>query len=174
MACGERVIGEGGFGHVLAVVEGAIDAERADVVAVGGELFFLQLADAAFWIENDHADIGHSMECAGDGAAGVARGGDENGGLRAVCGFGQVSDELGHETGAEILEGEGRAMKQLNEMYGVFQWCDDHWEIESFPANVVEVGVGDGGSEEGGEDVGCVFGEGAVGPVAPEARRQGG
>lgn len=153
---------------MLAVVEGAVDAERTDVVAVGGELFFLKSADAVFWIEDHHANIGDPMECTGNGTPGVARGGDEDGGSRAARGFGQVGDEAGHETGTEILEGEGRAVKKFDEVYGVIQRSDGYRKIESVPANPVEVARGNGGSEEGCEDVSGVIREGAIRPFAPE------
>jgi hypothetical protein len=70
---------EGLFDHALTVVEGAVDFQGGDVFAEGGELQFLYAADLAGGIEDDDVYAFYVIEAAGDGAAGVSRGGDEYG-----------------------------------------------------------------------------------------------
>ena len=65
-------------------------------------MLFLDLADAALWVEQDHVDAVDVVEALGHGAAGVAAGGDEDGDLLVA----EVGDGPGQEAGADVLEGE--------------------------------------------------------------------
>ena len=106
---------EGGLHQPLAVVEGAVDLQRGNVVAEGGELLFLEPGDLALRIEDDHPRPRHPVEGGGDRAAGVAGSGDQHGQL-AVLAAGQPGHQPGHEARAEILEGERRPVEELEDV----------------------------------------------------------
>ena len=93
---------EGFLDHGLTIVEGAVDLQGLDVVAHGGELLFLDLADAPFRVKQDHVDAVDVVESLGDSTASVAAGGDEDGDLLVA----EVADGPGEEARADVLEGE--------------------------------------------------------------------
>ena len=92
----ELGVEEGFLDHGLAIVEGAVDFQGLHVAADRRQLLFLDLADAAFRIEQDHVDAVDVVEALGHGAAGVAAGGDEDGDFLVA----EVGDGPGQEAGA--------------------------------------------------------------------------
>ena len=83
MAGGQRGVGERLLHQALAVVEGAVDSHRRDVVAEGGELRLLDGAHPAARVEHDDAGAGHAVEGVRHCPAGVARRGDQHGDRRS-------------------------------------------------------------------------------------------
>lgn len=111
----ELFIGEGLLDQTLAIVEGAGDFKGGNVLAECGELFFLSVTDALGWIEDDDANAGHVKKAVGNRAAGISRSGDKNGEWTGFA-ANKIAHEARHETGAEILEREGGAMKELKDV----------------------------------------------------------
>ena len=79
-----------------------------DVAAHGGELLFLDFANAPFWVEQD-VDAVDIVESLSDSTACVAAGGDEDRGLFVA----EVADGPCKEACADVLEGEGRAVEEF-------------------------------------------------------------
>ena len=106
---------ERGFDQRLAVVEGAIDLERADVVAPAGELVLLARRRPGL------SGTARRRECRGapmkrcrNGAAGVARGGDEDRERARIAGACERAlHERRQKARADVLESGGRPVKQL-------------------------------------------------------------
>ena len=71
VGAGERAGGlelgveEGFLDHGLAIVKGAVDFQGLDVAADRGELLFLDFADAAFRVQEDHVDAVDVVEALG-------------------------------------------------------------------------------------------------------------
>ena len=109
------LVGEGLFDEALTIVEAAGDFQGGDVLAEGRELLFLSFADAFGRIEDDDADTGDIEKSVGDSAAGVTRGGHEDGELPRFA-----ADEIAHEasqkTSAKILEGESGTVEELEDV----------------------------------------------------------
>ena len=132
----EIAIGKGGLGELLTVVEGALDGQCTDVLAEGRELSFLEIADLSVGEEDDDPGVGETEERIGHRAAGVARGGDED---RESL-FGAVACAHGprHETRADILEGEGGPVEELELMDAVRQGGEGNREVERALDDLVE------------------------------------
>ncbi len=109
----EAVVVEHALHERLAVVEGAVDLERMDVVVVRGRHHPpLHVGDAA--VRKQHVEIGAgaAAERFDRRAAGVARGRDHHGGALAALRE-DVVHQPAQELHRQILEGERRAVKQL-------------------------------------------------------------
>ena len=82
-----------------------------DIAPEGRHLTLLQAADLPLGIEHHDIDARHVVEPVRHGAARVARGGRED--HQPFVGGSQQPDRAAHEPGAEILEGAGWAVEQL-------------------------------------------------------------
>ena len=123
----QLVVGERLLDQPLAVVERAVNRHGEDVVAERRHLRFLDVADLALRIEHDDARVGNAVERLRDGAAGVARRGDENRQRRAVR---EVVQQARLDAGADVLEGEGRPVKQLERPHAFGDLDERDGEIE--------------------------------------------
>ncbi len=93
---------------------GAVDLERADVVAPARELVLLARRDLAFREQHADADAAAPVKGRRDGAAGVARRGDEDRQRARIAGASQRAlHERRQEARADVLERGGRPVKQL-------------------------------------------------------------
>ena len=124
----------------LAVVEGPGDRERRHVVAPAGQLLFLPGRHAASRVEDRHASPGPTVECGGDGATCVPRSCHQNGQRSRFVRLRprEVFHALGQEARAEILEGRGGAVEQLEDSGVVAEVLEGHREIERPPAHALE------------------------------------
>ena len=107
----ERGVREGGLDQRLAVVEGAVDGEGGDVLAQGRELPLLEGGDPAARVEHHGPHPAPLPERLRHRRPGVAAGGGEDGDRML-----RIADQLEHggeEAGAEVLEGQGRPVEQL-------------------------------------------------------------
>ena len=98
----------------MTVVEAAGDGVRPHVPALAVEhrqLRFLRRADAAVGIQDDDAGVRDAVEGMRDGAAGVAGGRGEDGERLAAAV--ERRHQPRHHARADVLEGEGRPVKQL-------------------------------------------------------------
>ena len=129
MAGREPGVREGGFYQRLAVVEGAVDGEGGDILAQGRELPFLEGGDAAARIEHHGPHPLPLPERLGDRRAGVAAGGGEDG--DRMAGIAHQVEHGGEEAGAEVLEGQGRPMEQLEGEDAGADFHQRHREVES-------------------------------------------
>ena len=139
-------IQEGGLDQGLAVVEAAIDLQGGDVLSQGGELALLDGTDAPLGVEDEDMRAGNAQEAVRDGAAGVAGRGDEDIDIPLLR---EMPEETGHETGAYVLEGEGRPMEEFQ---GVDPFLDHHGravEGKRFCDDAVQLGAGNVLTEEG-------------------------
>ena len=109
----EFLVHESRLDKRLAVVEHAIHFEGCDVLSEGGELAFLNLAYLPLRIEhidvnavNTEESIGYSRTC-------IARSSNEHVDFLLAFLTHEVLQQTGHEARAYILEGEGRAMEEL-------------------------------------------------------------
>src|SRR6185312_6042846 len=97
------------------------DGERMHVLAPAGELLFLSRRNQAPRIENDHIDARLAMKSRGHGTAGIAGGRDQNRETRVLRP--QADETLGQKPGAEILEGRGGPVKQLESVAALASSC---------------------------------------------------
>jgi len=123
----QGAIAKGIFYEFLAIVEAAVYLECSDVFAIGRKLRFLDAADLAGGVKDDNVYAGHVVEAAGYGSAGITGGSDEDG-----YGFGitlhEVAEAAAHEAGADVFEGEGGTVVELE---GPGVRCDgDQGKIE--------------------------------------------
>jgi hypothetical protein len=114
----EFLIQEGLFDEALAVVERAVDLDGRDVPAERRKLFFLNLADLAFGIEDADLDAGDAEKTVGNGATRVARRGYEDVYVALRCLLAllladEVAQEAGHEAGTDVLKGGRGAVEEL-------------------------------------------------------------
>ena len=126
----------------------------------------LERRDAAFGIEDDGTDCGPAFRCAADRTAGIARGRGEDGQRVGGVALARRAEavETGHqEARAEILEGAGRAVEQLEHAAAVGEGFDLNREIEGGGTNGVKVGFEFIAREEGGEKFCGEVGEGQRG-----------
>ena len=175
-AVAELRVGEGELHQPLAIVEVTVHLDRGDIIAPAGELAFLERRNAALGIEDDRADRASVFGGATDRSAGVARGGGEDG---QRLGAGETVETGEQEARAEILEGAGRPVEQLERAQGraVAERGDERdWKGKGFGADGVEF-VGEGivfeeRTEPGGGEVGqgAGFGE-ATGRVHRNGER---
>src|SRR5208337_2729041 len=101
----ESFVGERLLDQALAIVKGAGNLERRDVLSQGSELLFLSLANALRGIENDDADSGDAKKSVGHSAPGIARSGHEDG-EEARFPADKIAHQASQETSAKILEGK--------------------------------------------------------------------
>ena len=140
---GQGRVGECLSGEALAVVEGAADGDGRDVAAQRGELGLLAGTDLAERIEDHDADARKAVEGVGDGTAGVAGcGGEDRDWGRGVVA--QRGHHAGHEARADVLEGVGGAVEELEEVNAGVDLAQGNGEVQRV--------VGDGA-----EEVGCDF-----------------
>jgi len=144
----ELLVGEGLFDETLAVIEGAGDFKRGDVLSERGELLFLSFADAFRGIENDDANVGHAQKAVSDGAAGVAGSCDQNG-KRAGFAANEVAHEAGHEAGAKIFEGQCGAVEEFEDVQRRRERDQFDGEIDGFGDDLPQNFFGYVGSSEG-------------------------
>ena len=98
----------------LTVVEHAIYLDGSDVIAQCGELALLNRTDLSLRIEHVNMDSIDTQEAVGNGRSRVARGGHEHIHLLTfVLLLNEILQESRHESGAHILEGEGRTVEQF-------------------------------------------------------------
>ena len=176
----EVSVHEGGLDQALAVVEDAIDLEGGDVLAEGGELTLLDGRDLALGVEDIDVDAIDAEEAVGDGGTGVTGGCDEDveaASPLAVRGSGRVLaykvlQEAGHEAGADILEGEGGPVEELEGVDIVLDVDHGGVEGEGVADDTAQVLGGDVLAEEGVGDAACYFLEGEVGNLLPEGGGQ--
>ena len=131
----ELGVEEGLLDHGLAIVEGAVDFQGLHVAADRCELLFLDLADAAFRIEQDHVDALHIVEALGHGASGVAAGGDEDGDFLVT----EVADGPGKEAGTDIFEGECGAMEEFEGVAPFVGFDEGEREVHRLRTDALEV-----------------------------------
>ena len=119
MPVAEGEIVEAGLGEVLAVVERAADG---DVVDVGRQhrrhLPALHLAHPAVRMEHEDVDrlaVAHRLD---RGRAGIARGRADDGRVLAALAQ-RVVEHQAEELQRHVLEGERRAMEQLEQVQAV-------------------------------------------------------
>ena len=100
------------FHQPLAIVEGALHRQRADVVAPAGELLFLARRHQSLRVEHHHARPGPPMEGGGDRTPGITGGGhqDRQRPGRIVWLARQAGRQ---EARAEVLERGRRPVEQL-------------------------------------------------------------
>ena len=150
---------EGGLHDGLAVVEGAFDRDAGDI-AVGdaGHEPALDLADAALGEQHHDADVGAAAESLDGGAAGVARGGGQDGDGAALSRQHMVVQPP-QQLHGHVLERQGRAMEQLQQEQVRLQLLQGR----------------DGGVGEGGIGLGAHVGQdGRFNLVAGETAQHGG
>ena len=110
------------FTSPLAVVEGACHLQRVDVVAQRRELLLLQAADSARGVQQHHVDAATAPEGARHRTAGVAGGRDQHHDTLSVGARAELSlQQRRQERGAEVLEGAGRAVEELQQGDAVVQ-----------------------------------------------------
>ncbi len=108
----QREIDEGFLHQALAIVEGSVDAQRDDIVAPAGELLLLARAHQPFRVQDHDSHPRPQVKRRGDGAAGVARGRDQDGHRRLGTAL-QARSVSAKKARSEILESRGRTVKQL-------------------------------------------------------------
>ncbi len=105
---------ETGLHQSLAIVERALHGEGGDVVPEGGELDLLQVRDSGLRIEHHHPRAGALPEGLGHRRAGIATGGGEN--RQGPSRFADQVQDVGEKPRAHILERQGWAMEQFQDM----------------------------------------------------------
>src|SRR3712207_1758866 len=106
---------EQGFYDRLAVVEGAFERDGVDVRGVDARhLAALHLRHAPMRIEDEDVDLREALEGLDGGAAGVPRRRPDDGGAPAPA-LQDMVHELREELHRDVLEGERRPMKQLED-----------------------------------------------------------
>ncbi len=118
-ALAEGLVVEHGFDQRLAVVERALDGDRLDVLLTGGgHLPPLHRRDAAVGKEDRDVDPLAAAERFDRRSAGIAGGGADDGEALAALRQ-EVLHQPGEELHRQVLEGEGRAVEELQqEMIG--------------------------------------------------------
>ena len=117
------------LGQALAVVEGAGDRDRGDVAAEGRELRFLHRAHLTVRIQHDHARPRHAVERLGHRAAGVPGRGHQHRQRRLAVAM-EMRHQAREHARADVLEGEGRPVEQLDHRQPLVQADDRHRKIE--------------------------------------------
>ena len=121
------IVGERPLDERLAVVERPLDGERRDVVPERRHLRFLDVAHLPFGVEHDHSCIRHSVKRLRHRAARVAGRGDEN---RQRGAIGEVVQQPRLHAGADVLEGQGRPVKQLQDPGAIGDLNERNREIQ--------------------------------------------
>ena len=100
----------------LRVIESAVDSQRMHIGIVRRRhLPALHLADAAMGIEDEHIHIGQAAERLDRGRAGIARCRAHDGDAPPLARQGDL-EQLADQLHREILEGQRRAMEQLEQV----------------------------------------------------------
>ena len=134
----EGGIGESGLHQPLAIVEIAVHLQRLHRRGPAAQLARLEWGDPALWIEDPGAEVRPPFGRRPDRTTRVAGGRDEDGERLAEPG-----EAGGEEARAEILEGTGRAVEQLQRPHGRTRRIghdNRHRKIERFGADRGEVG----------------------------------
>ena len=108
----ELSIHEGALDEALAVVEHAIHLKGGDILPQRGELALLYGAYLTFGVEHIDMDALHAEKAVGHGRTRIARGSDKNINLLFFV-LSEIPQQTGHETSTHILEGQRRAMIEL-------------------------------------------------------------
>ena len=114
----ELSIHEGALDEALAVVEHAIHLKGGDILPQRGELALLYGAYLTFGVEHIDMDALHAEKAVGHGRTRIARGSHKHINLfllTVVCCLLaiEIPQQTGHETSTHILEGQRRAMIEL-------------------------------------------------------------
>ena len=104
---------------LLAVVEGALDGQVEDVgIGDRGHLQLLHRRDLLVRVQDEDVDVLLAAHPVDGGAAGVAGGGAED--VHVLARFGQqVLEQVAEELQGDVLEGEGRAVEELQDEHAV-------------------------------------------------------
>ncbi len=157
-AIAERMMIEHRLHDRLAIVEGAVDRERVDVGVLGaGHHPPLHVGDAAVRKQHDEIDLGAAAKRLDRGAAGVAGGRDHDGGALAAARQ-RVVHQPGEELHRQVLEGERRPVKQLeDESVGADLPERRHGRMTERPIGLArhagEIGVRDRAADERTHDL---------------------
>ena len=136
-----------------------------------GQLFFLQRADPARRVEDDDAGSGDIVEGAGHRSAGVARGGRQDGQAFALLAR-EPGHQPRHQAGPEILEGQGRAVEQLQHPDVGRDLDHRHRKIQGLGAHALQFRARHRALEQGVADFRSHRREGQGFPALPEIRGQ--
>ena len=147
----------------LAVVEAAVDLQGGDVLPQGRELRLLHPAHASSGIQYENVRAGDAQEAVRDGAAGVSGRGDEDIDIPRV---GEMPEEPGHETGADVLEGERGPMEEFQGVDVLFHLHGRAVEGKGFRDDPVQFRARNVLAEESGRDFLPDLHEGKVGKAA--------
>ena len=132
----KRAVAEGGLDDVLAVVERAVEREGVEVRRVERRhLPTLHVGDPTLGEQHDAVERRPAEAALHGGRAGVAAGGDEDRGSPAPFGE-DVVEQPADELEGDVLEGDGRAVEQLEQPPAVVE------PDERAHLGVVERGVG--------------------------------
>ncbi|MCO7519471.1 hypothetical protein NJG22_19915 [Pseudomonas sp. VA159-2] len=149
----ERLVGEAGLDHLLAVVEVAFDGDVVDVVAEdGGHLPALHFRHALVRVQDEDVDVVATAATFDGSRAGVATGGaDDHHALAALDQH--MVEQAAEQLQGEVLERQGRAMEQLHHplvAVELAQRC--HRGVGEvaigFFEDLLEVGIGDAALDE--------------------------
>jgi hypothetical protein len=101
---------------------------RARLVVEDGELRLLRRADAAVGIQDDDPRVGDGMKRVCDGAAGVAGGRDQDG--ERLLLHVERRHQPRHHPRADVFEGEGRPVKELQRMNARLDFHERNRKVE--------------------------------------------
>ncbi|MNO90249.1 hypothetical protein D3C76_817560 [compost metagenome] len=149
----ERLVGEAGLDHFLAVVEVAFDGDVVDVVAEDrGHLPALHFRHALVRVQDEDVDVVATAATFDGGGTGVTAGGADD--HHALVALGQhVVEQATEQLQGEVLERQGRAVEQLQHPLVAVQLTQrrDRGVGElavGFFEDLLEVGVGDAAFDE--------------------------
>ena len=112
---GEIRVLEQGFDDVLAIVEITVDGDGVDIVRPHrGHLAALHLGDAAIGKQDEDIDLIEPAESLDGGAAGIARGGADDGGARAA-GPQDMVHQPAEKLHRHVLERQRRTVEKLKQ-----------------------------------------------------------
>src|ERR1035441_3819747 len=128
--------------QALAIIKAAAYREAAHIAAPAGQLLLLGGRDQPFGIQHRDFNAVMAVKRRRHRAAGVARGGDQNL-QRPARSKPQPSDRCDKETRAEILEGRGGAVKQLQYTQALRAVEPDlrGWEVERLARHRLKLGL---------------------------------
>ncbi|SVJ78826.1 Uncharacterised protein [Klebsiella pneumoniae] len=149
----EALVGEAGLDHLLAVVEVAFDGDVVDVVAEdGGHLPALHLGHAVVRVHDEDVDVVATAAAFDGRGAGIAGGGPHD--HHALAALGQhMVEQAAEQLQGEVLEGQGRAVEQLQHPFVAVQLaqrrhCVMGEDAIGFLEDLLEVGIGDAAGDE--------------------------
>ncbi|MNE09985.1 hypothetical protein D3C80_1026800 [compost metagenome] len=150
----EALVGEAGLDHLLAVVEVALDRDVVDVVAEdGGHLAALHFGHAVVRVQDEDVDVLAAAAAFDGGRAGVAGGGAQD--HHALAALDQhMVEQAAEQLQGEVLEGQGRAVEQLQHPLVAVQLAQRRHGVVvegavGFLEDLLEVGVGNAAGDEG-------------------------